>query len=94
MVYILKNLKQADNASVQPQSLKSATMTPGKHNYNVQYKHKHIIYIYIYIIYFLMYPVWQLHNKTDVSVQQTGKSDKILNARLGDSKAETRCYRQ
>ena len=36
MVYVFKNLKQ-DNVSVQPQSLKSITMTPGKHNYNVQY---------------------------------------------------------
>jgi len=41
-----------------------------------------------------MYWVWQLHNKTDVFVQQHGKTDKILNARLGDFKAEMRCYRQ
>jgi len=73
MVYIFKNLKQENNASVQPQSLKSVTMIPGKHNYNVQYTHIHIFYIYI--IYFLMYQVWQLHNKTDVFVQQTGKTD-------------------
>lgn len=41
-----------------------------------------------------MYRVWQLHNKTDVFVQQTGKTDKIFNTRLGDFKAEMRCYRQ
>jgi hypothetical protein len=45
MVYIFKNLKQEYNASVQPQSLKSIKMTPGKHTYNVQYTHIHILYI-------------------------------------------------
>jgi len=45
MVYILKNLKKEDNASVQPQSLKSVKMTPGKYNYNVQYTH--ILFIFL-----------------------------------------------
>jgi hypothetical protein len=39
MVYTFKNLKQEDNALVQPQSLKSVTIAQGKHNYNVQHTH-------------------------------------------------------
>jgi len=41
-----------------------------------------------------MYQVWQWYKKTDIFVQQTGKTDKILNARLGDFEAEMRCNRQ
>jgi hypothetical protein len=99
MVYIFKNLKQEDNALVQPQSLKSVIITPGKHNYNVQHTHKHtcmhacIHTFYLYCL-FSYVPGLAITQQNGCFCAANWQTDKILNTRLGGLKAEMRCYRQ